>query len=74
MAISTFRVVWHYEKTAYGGAKHGGFEFQRANVAAASSAPATIAAVLSSAGYAVPTGYVIVFDEISNSGPGTHLS
>lgn len=75
MAISIFKVIYHYEKTAYGGLKHFLEHFQD-HIAAANGLPATLDAVLTAAGgnRVAPSGHVRVFDSISNSGAGTVLS
>jgi hypothetical protein len=75
MAISVFRVIYHYEAGSYGGKKHP-LEYQQDHIAAANGLPATLDAVLTSAGgtRVTPGGHVRVFDQISNAGAGSYLS
>jgi hypothetical protein len=75
MAIQIFKVIWHYEAGAYGGKKHFS-EYQTEHIAAANGLPATLDAVLTSAGGSrvTPSGHVRVFDSIANEGSGNYLS
>jgi len=68
--------LYSYHKTKYGGTPHQTGQVHDV-IAAADSLPATLDAVLTSAGGAgriTPAGYVRVFDSISNHGVGGVLS
>ncbi len=69
--ISIFKVLYHYEAA---GKPHQGSGWHQDYVAAAAGDPASLATVLANNGRAVPAGYSIVFDSISNHGVGTLLS
>jgi hypothetical protein len=74
MAISIFKVIWHYEQGAYGGKPHAQLGWQIAHVGAATGDPGTLAAVLAANGKATPAGYVVVIDSIANEGVGAYLT
>lgn len=73
MGISVFKCIYHYELSAYGGKPHSS-GWRQEYIGAAAGDPSTLGAVLASNGKGAPTGYVIVFDSIANSGAGAYLS
>ena len=67
MAINVYKVIYHYES---GNRRTGEMIDRQDHIAASVGDPATLTTVLNNNGRAAPTGSVIVFDSISNAGPG----
>jgi hypothetical protein len=73
MAIKVFKTIYHYALGNSGGKKHPS-EFSQDFIAAADGLPATLDTILTNNGRVAPSGYVRVFDSISNEGADTFLT
>jgi hypothetical protein len=71
MATNIYKVIYHAE---VGGKLNAAFGLRQEHISAGSGDPATLQAVLASNGKDVPSGSVIKFDSIANSGCGSALS